>query len=67
MAGLAAAPRDRVVWVASVLWKGSYTVSYVARATTAGTFKRAPAWSEEMYNPAVNGRTEGGTFTVRAR
>ncbi len=58
---------DRVVWVASVLWKGTYTMSYVARATTAGTFKRAPAWAEEMYNPAVNGRTEGGTFTVRPR
>ncbi|MEP6743862.1 MAG: hypothetical protein ABJB33_00035, partial [Gemmatimonadota bacterium] len=58
---------DRVVWVATVLWKGVYSMSYVARATTAGTFKRAPAWAEEMYNPAVNGRTEGGTFTVRPR
>ena len=58
---------DRVVWVASVLWKGTYTMSYIARATTSGTFKRAPAWAEEMYNPAVNGRTEGGTFTVRQR
>lgn len=58
---------DRVVWVATVLWKGTYSMSYVARATTAGTFKRAPAWAEEMYNPAVNGRTEGGTFTVRPR
>lgn len=58
---------DRVVWVASVLWKGTYTMSYIARATTSGTFKRAPAYAEEMYNPAVNGRTEGGTFTVRPR
>jgi len=58
---------DRVVWVASVLWKGTYTMSYIARATTAGTFKRPPAWAEEMYNPGVNGRSEGGTFTVRQR
>jgi uncharacterized protein YfaS (alpha-2-macroglobulin family) len=58
---------DRVVWVASVLWPGTYNLSYVARATTPGTFKRPTAWAEEMYNPGVNGRTEGGTFTVRRR
>jgi uncharacterized protein YfaS (alpha-2-macroglobulin family) len=58
---------DRVVWVATVLWKGTYTMSYIARATTAGSYKRPPAWAEEMYNPGVNGRSEGGTFTVRQR
>jgi uncharacterized protein YfaS (alpha-2-macroglobulin family) len=56
---------DRVVWVASVLWRGTYTMSYVARATTAGTFKRSTTWAEEMYNPGLNGRSEGGTFEVR--
>ncbi|MGE0352643.1 MAG: alpha-2-macroglobulin, partial [Gemmatimonadales bacterium] len=55
---------DRVVYMATVLWKGSYTATYVARATTPGVFVKPPAWAEEMYNPAVNGRSEGGSFTV---
>ena len=58
---------DRVVWVASILWPGTHTLSYIARATTPGTYKRSTAWAEEMYNPGVNGRTEGGIFTVRQR
>ncbi len=55
---------DRVLYFARQLWKGSYQASYVARATTAGTFVRPPAQAEEMYNPAVRGRSDGGTFTV---
>jgi uncharacterized protein YfaS (alpha-2-macroglobulin family) len=55
---------DKVVYFARKLWKGSYTASYVARATTAGTFVRPPAHAEEMYNPAVQGRSEGGRFGV---
>ena len=55
---------DRVVWAASLLWPGSHTATYLARATTPGTFVRPPAWAEEMYNPAVNGRSDGGVFTV---
>jgi len=55
---------DRVIWSASVLWPGTYTASYIARATTAGTFIVPPAHAEEMYNPGVNGRTGGITFTV---
>jgi len=58
---------DRVVYFARVLWKGSYTASYVARATTAGTFVRPPAHAEEMYNPSLGGRSEGGTFRVTPR
>jgi uncharacterized protein YfaS (alpha-2-macroglobulin family) len=58
---------DRVVYSATVLWKGTYTVSYLARATTAGTFLYPPAHAEEMYNPGVNGRSGGGTFTVVRR
>jgi len=56
---------DRVVYSAAVLWKGTYSATYLARATTAGTFTAPPAHAEEMYNPAVNGRTGGGTFTVQ--
>ncbi|MEP6619694.1 MAG: alpha-2-macroglobulin family protein [bacterium] len=55
---------DRVLYFARQLWKGSYQASYVARATTAGTFVRPPAQAEEMYNPAVRGRSDGGVFTV---
>ncbi len=56
---------DRVVYSATVLWPGTYTATYLARATAAGTFLYPPAHAEEMYNPGVNGRTGGGTFTVR--
>jgi uncharacterized protein YfaS (alpha-2-macroglobulin family) len=57
---------DRVVYSATVLWPGTYSVSYLARATTPGVFVRPPAHAEEMYNPAVYGRTDGGVFTVGA-
>lgn len=55
---------DRVVYSATVLWPGSYSATYLARATTAGTFLYPPAHAEEMYNPGVNGRSGGGEFTV---
>lgn len=55
---------DRVLYFARQLWKGSYQASYIARATTAGVFVRPPAQAEEMYNPAVRGRSDGGVFTV---
>lgn len=58
---------DRVIWSARALWPGSYSVTYLARATTPGVFVRPPAHAEEMYNPAVFGRSDGGVFTVRAR
>ena len=58
---------DRVVYSATYLWPGTYTASYVARATTAGTFVKAPAHAEEMYNPAVYGRSDGGKFVVTPR
>ncbi len=53
---------DRVVYVATTLWPGTYTMTYVARATTPGVFVRPPVHAEEMYNPAVNGRSDGGVF-----
>ncbi|MBK7925640.1 MAG: hypothetical protein IPJ95_18745 [Gemmatimonadetes bacterium] len=58
---------DRVLYSATVLWKGTYTMSYIARATTPGTFVRPPAHAEEMYNPAVYGRSDGGSFTVTVK
>ncbi|MEO6525301.1 MAG: MG2 domain-containing protein [Gemmatimonadaceae bacterium] len=58
---------DRVVYSASRLWAGSYSATYIARATTPGTFIKPPAHAEEMYDPAVNGRSDGGTFVVTAK
>ncbi|MEO7456840.1 MAG: alpha-2-macroglobulin family protein, partial [Gemmatimonadaceae bacterium] len=58
---------DRVVYSANQLWKGTYTATYIARATTPGVFIRPPAHAEEMYNPAVNGRSDGGTFTITSK
>ena len=58
---------DKVVYVATLLWPGSYSATYVARATTPGVFDRPPAHAEEMYNPAVFGRSEGGNFIVTAK
>ena len=58
---------DRVVYSATILWPGSYTATYLARATTPGTFIRPPAHAEEMYNPGMNGRSDGGTFIVRPK
>jgi uncharacterized protein YfaS (alpha-2-macroglobulin family) len=55
---------DRVVYFATRLWKGTYTATYVARATTPGVFVRPPTHAEEMYNPAIFGRSDGGVFTV---
>ena len=58
---------DRVTYFARILWKGTYTASYVARATTAGTFIRPPAHAEEMYDPSLGGRSDGGVFRVIPR
>jgi uncharacterized protein YfaS (alpha-2-macroglobulin family) len=58
---------DRVVYFATVLWKGTYTASYIARATTPGVFVRPPAHAEEMYNPEVHGESDGGMFRVVER
>jgi hypothetical protein len=58
---------DKVVYVATQLWPGSYSATYVARATTPGVFARPPAHAEEMYNPAVFGESDGGVFTVTAK
>ena len=58
---------DKVVYVATQLWPGTYSASYLARATTPGVFVRPPAHAEEMYNPAVFGESDGGMFTVTAK
>ena len=56
---------DRVLLFATRLSEGRHEFSYVARATTAGTFRTAPARAEEMYQPEIFGRTETAVITVK--
>lgn len=58
---------DRVLLFSNHLPPGVHSYTYVARATTAGTFVRPPARAEEMYTPEVNGRSTGGKFWVHPR
>ena len=48
---------ERAEAFTSLLWEGVYRYSYVARATTPGTFVAPPAKAEEMYSPEVFGRS----------
>ena len=54
---------DRVLLFATRLAEGEHVFSYLARATTAGTFRTAPAHAEEMYEPEVFGRTSTDVVT----
>ncbi len=55
---------NRVVLFADHLPPGVHVSSFVARATTPGTYLMKPARGELMYEPEVWGRSEGGTFEV---
>ncbi len=56
---------DRVQLFATRLAEGVHEFSYIARATTAGTFRTAPAHAEEMYSPEIFGRTATATIEVQ--
>jgi len=56
---------DRVDLFATRLATGRHAFTYVVRATTAGTFRTAPAHAEEMYEPEVFGRTATAIVEVR--
>jgi len=56
---------DRVQLFATRLAEGKHQFTYVVRATTAGTFRTAPAKAEEMYSPEVFGRTATAVIEVR--
>jgi uncharacterized protein YfaS (alpha-2-macroglobulin family) len=56
---------DRVLLFADRLSPGVYEHSYVARATSPGSFYLPPAKIAEMYQPEVYGRTRAGRLTVR--
>lgn len=55
---------NRVVLFSDHLPPGVHVSSFVARATTPGTFVLKPARGELMYEPEVWGRSEGGSFVV---
>jgi len=55
---------DRVLLFADYLRAGEHTYTYLARATTPGTFHHPPARAEMMYLPETNGRTASGTLRV---
>jgi uncharacterized protein YfaS (alpha-2-macroglobulin family) len=56
---------DRIQLFATRLSEGVHTFSYIARATTAGSFRTAPARAEEMYTPEVFGRTATSVIEVK--
>ena len=56
---------NRVLLFATRLSEGVHEFSYIVRATTAGTFRTAPAHAEEMYEPEVFGRTATAVIEVR--
>ena len=57
---------DRVLLFADYLRRGEHTYTYVARATTPGTYVHPPVHGEMMYRPSVFGRTATGTLVVEA-
>ena len=58
---------DRVVYFSDHLPPGVHLATFVARATTRGTFIVKPAHAAEMYAPEVFGRTGAGTLTIVAQ
>lgn len=48
-----------------LLWEGTYEYTYLARATTPGTFVVPPAKAEEMYSPEVFGRSSGDIVIIK--
>jgi alpha-2-macroglobulin len=57
---------ERAEAFTTLLWEGVYTYSYIARATTPGSFVVPPAKAEEMYSPEIFGRTGTDRVTVEA-
>jgi hypothetical protein len=55
---------DRAEAFTSLLWDGVYQYTYVARATTPGTFVVPPAKAEEMYSPETFGRSASDSVIV---
>jgi uncharacterized protein YfaS (alpha-2-macroglobulin family) len=55
---------DSVALFFTQLTPGTHTVTYLARATTAGTFHALPAEAYPMYRPEVWGRSAGDVVAI---
>ncbi|MDD5308947.1 MAG: alpha-2-macroglobulin family protein [Deltaproteobacteria bacterium] len=55
---------ERVEAFTSLLWDGVHSYTYVARATTPGTFVVPPTRAEEMYHPETFGRSSTDKLVV---
>ncbi len=56
---------DRAEAFATYLWAGTHEYSYVARATTPGSFVVPPARAEEIYAPEVFGRSASDRVIIQ--
>jgi alpha-2-macroglobulin len=56
---------EKVVMSADYLPAGTYTITYLARGSVAGTFNVLPATAKEFYFPDVAGRNAGSIFVVK--
>ena len=56
---------EKVVLSSDYLPAGTYVYTYLARASTAGTFQVIPPTASEFYFPDVGGRGAGSEFVVR--
>lgn len=55
---------EKVVFSADYLPAGTYTLTYLARASLAGEFNVLPSSASEFYFPEVAGRSAGSLFTI---
>ena len=55
----------KVVMSADYLPAGTYVITYMARASSAGSFNVLPVTASEFYFPDVAGRSAGSTFVVK--
>jgi uncharacterized protein YfaS (alpha-2-macroglobulin family) len=58
---------ERVSYFANSLSRGTTDVSYLVRVTRAGTFTRAAAHAEAMYDPTIHARLAAEQTAVDAR
>lgn len=56
---------EKIVLSSDYLPAGTYVYTYIARASTAGTFKVIPPTASEFYFPDVGGRGAGSVFVVK--
>lgn len=56
---------DRVLLFADQIQRGVYSHTYLARATTPGTFAAPGARIQDMYRPEIYGRSDARTLVVQ--